>query len=225
MDIGRAFGFVREDEQWLSKVLLGGVLQLIPIAGTFMVLGYTLRIARNVAQGAARPLPEWTDFGGLFKDGFYAFVITIVYLLPGILVVSLGSCISSVLIAAGGDEGGVLTLIGSLLSLVVVVVYMVLVLVGTLASYIGWSRYAISGELSDALKYREALAELRSNWLQLFVLLLLGGLLAMVGAIACFIGALFTGAYAQFALGHGIGQLAARRGEASGYSQSAPSSF
>ena len=39
MDIGKAFGFVFEDEQWVSKILLGAAIMLIPIFGLFALIG------------------------------------------------------------------------------------------------------------------------------------------------------------------------------------------
>ena len=83
MDIGKAFGFVFEDEKWVSKVLLGGLFFLIPIVN-FAVIGYMLKVAQNVAQGNPRPLPEWGggEFGNHFMRGLHGIVIQIVYQLP-----------------------------------------------------------------------------------------------------------------------------------------------
>ena len=65
MDIGKAFSYVFEDEQWISKVLIGGLLIWIPIVN-FAVFGYMIKVAQNVAQGNPRPLPEWGEFGDHF---------------------------------------------------------------------------------------------------------------------------------------------------------------
>ena len=48
MDIGKAFGFVFEDEEWVSKVLIGGLIFLIPLIGQFAVIGYSFKVAQNV---------------------------------------------------------------------------------------------------------------------------------------------------------------------------------
>jgi hypothetical protein len=102
MNIAKAFSFVFEDEAWVSKVLLGGVLFLIPIVN-FAVFGYMLKVAQNVAQGNPRPLPEWGDFGGHFMRGLYWFVIQVVYQLPTIILYVLFFC---VIAAAGGVANG-----------------------------------------------------------------------------------------------------------------------
>ena len=103
MDIGKAFGFVFEDEKWVSKVLIGGLLIWIPIVN-FAVFGYMLAVARNVAQGNPRPLPEWGEFGMLFGRGFSAFVIALVYLLPVFILEGLFFCLTGGL-AAGARRG------------------------------------------------------------------------------------------------------------------------
>jgi len=41
MDIGRAFKFMFDDESWITKILLGGILGLVPILN-FVLYGYQL---------------------------------------------------------------------------------------------------------------------------------------------------------------------------------------
>ena len=104
MDIGKAFSYVFEDEQWISKVLLGGVILLIPIVGWIAVSGYMVKIAQNVAQGNPRPLPQWGEFGDHFMRGLYAFVIGLVYLIPVFVLEGLFFCVTGGL-AAGTRRG------------------------------------------------------------------------------------------------------------------------
>ncbi|NOK63647.1 MAG: hypothetical protein GFH27_549297n11 [Chloroflexi bacterium AL-W] len=76
MNIGKAISYVFEDERWISKVLLGGLIAAIPILN-FAAIGYMIKTARNVAYGNPRPLPEWgEDFGDTFMLGFHGFVIS-----------------------------------------------------------------------------------------------------------------------------------------------------
>lgn len=46
VDIGRAITYVFQDPQWLKKVLIGGLLSLIPIIGWLIIGGYWLRVIR-----------------------------------------------------------------------------------------------------------------------------------------------------------------------------------
>src|SRR3954468_17915765 len=92
MDIGKAFGFVFEDEEWVSKVLIGGLIFLIPIIGQIAVIGYSLKVAQNVMQGNPRPLPTWSEFGDHLMRGLYAFVIQLVYALPAVILAGVFGC-------------------------------------------------------------------------------------------------------------------------------------
>src|SRR5512137_2558397 len=95
MDIGSSFTFMFEDENWLKKVLIGGIVALIPIVN-FAAFGYIVQIIRNVRDGHPLPLPEWDQFGAYFMDGLWIFLIILVYLIPVILL----SCIQGVGTAA-----------------------------------------------------------------------------------------------------------------------------
>ena len=88
MEYGKAFTFLTEDEKWLTKLLIGGVLAfagglLLPL---FLLYGYSFEILQNVAAGNPRPAPEWDRLEDKFKKGLYLFAIRIVYFLPILLV-------------------------------------------------------------------------------------------------------------------------------------------
>ena len=85
MDIGRAFSYFTEDADWVKKVLIGGVVNLIPIVN-FAATGYWLSQTKNVYEGREVPLPEWSDFGGFFMKGLMAAIAGFVYSLPAILI-------------------------------------------------------------------------------------------------------------------------------------------
>ncbi len=113
MDIGKAFSYVFDDEHWISKVLIGGLLIWIPIVN-FAVFGYMIKIAQNVAQGNPHPLPEWGEFGDHFMRGFYVFVIYLVYLLPIFILEGLFFCVTGGLAAGSrrGEGGAAAALLG-----------------------------------------------------------------------------------------------------------------
>src|SRR5262245_27395687 len=46
------------------------------------VLGFALRITRNVLDGVEAPLPSWDDFGGLLHDGVRLWAVITVWSLP-----------------------------------------------------------------------------------------------------------------------------------------------
>lgn len=224
MDIGKAFGFVTQDESWLTKVLIGGLLIWIPIVN-FAVIGYMLKVAENVARGNPRPLPEWSEFGDLFMRGLYGFVIELVYLIPAGVLYFLFFC---VLAAAGSrSENGGGGAIG-LLGLCLLPIIFILALLGYLAAFAALARYVATNSLSEAFKFNEVIANLRTNagtWLTLLLVVILAGIVGGLGGIACGVGALFTTFYAQCVVGHALGQVVAQQGAVSSFDQAVPPSY
>jgi len=82
MDAGKAIRFVFEDDQWVSKILLGSVISLIPFFGGIALAGYAIAVLRNVRAGRSRPLPTWDRLGEYFVDGLLFFVALLVYSIP-----------------------------------------------------------------------------------------------------------------------------------------------
>jgi len=206
MDLGKAFSFVFEDEKWISKVLIGGLLIWIPIVN-FAVLGYMLAVARNVAQGNSRPLPEWGEFGTLFGRGFYGFVIAFVYLLPVFILEGLFFCLTGGLAAGSrrGDSGAAIGLLG----LCLVPLLIILALVLSLLIYAALARFVVTDNMSEAFKFSDVIASVRTNistWLILWLVAILANFVGGLGVIACGVGVLFTAFYAYCVTGHALGQ-------------------
>jgi hypothetical protein len=204
MDFGKAFSFVFEDEDWIKKVGVGGLLSLIPVIGIFVVMGWGLEITKRVIKGQEEVLPEWDDFGGYLTKGFMLFLITFVYTLPIILV---QACSSLPFLYENADE--TLTIIFT----IVTVCFGCFTFLYSLAAYLvlpaAVGRYAATGELGQAFKLGEIFKKVREN-LGTYALVLLGGivasLVASLGTIACVIGVVFTMVYAMAINGHLWGQ-------------------
>jgi uncharacterized protein DUF4013 len=213
MDIGKAFSYVFEDERWISKVLIGGLVSIVPILN-FAVLGYMLRVAQNVARRDPRPLPEWGEFGDHFMRGLYAFVIYLVYSLPIIIVGVLFACVIGG-VAGGSRNSDSGAAAAGVLGTCLVPLMIVLGLALSFIIYAALARYVATDTLSEAFKFGEVIASVRTNfspWLMLWLVSILAGLVGGLGAIACGVGALFTGFYAQCVLGHALGQTVAQQG-------------
>jgi hypothetical protein len=74
-------------------------------------------------------------------------------------------------------------------------------------------RYLATDSLGEAFKFGEVIATLRNHigsFLMILAVGILAGLVASLGVIACGIGVLFTGFYAQCVIGHVIGQAMQR---------------
>ncbi|MCJ7734138.1 MAG: DUF4013 domain-containing protein [Anaerolineales bacterium] len=204
MDFGKAFSYVFEDEDWIKKIGVGGLISLIPIIGVFLVLGWGVEITKRVIKGDVEVLPDWSDFGGYLKTGFMVFVIFFIYLLPIILV---QGCSSLPFLFENADETmlTVFTVVsicfGCFSTLYSIAAYLVL------PAAIG--KYAVTDEFGAAFKFGEIFQMVKNN-LGTYGMVLLGGivasLVASLGVIACVIGVLFTSVYSFAINGHLWGQ-------------------
>lgn len=98
MNFGKSFTYMFEDDNWVSKYLIGIVISIVPILN-FAWAGYGVGIMRNMARGMEKPLPSWDNLGEKFKDGLVIMVVNFIYALPAIIVISIGAIASA---AAGG---------------------------------------------------------------------------------------------------------------------------
>jgi hypothetical protein len=204
MDFGKAFTFVFDDEDWIKKIGVGGLLSLIPVIGVFVVLGWAVEVTKRVIKGDAEVLPDWSDFGGYLTRGFLVFLIAFVYLLPVILIQSCSS-LQYLYPDANDTMYTIFTIVticfGCFTALYSLAAYLVL------PAAVG--RYAATDELGAAFKLGEIFRMVKDN-LGTYGLVLLGGIVASLvgslGTIACVIGVLFTMVYSMAINGHLWGQ-------------------
>lgn len=213
MDIGRAFSFVFDDDEWITVILIGGLIALVPIFGTIVLIGFLFETARNVAMGSSRPLPKWNHLGDTFSLGLPGVVISIVYSLPILLL----SCAFTCIVMLGGgaimrDEsalGGIM-MVSFLCFLPLIAILSVVIQPLTLGAAV---RYLQTSNLSAALRVGEIVSLVRSDlggWIVLWLLQLLCGIVGGLGSIVFAIGALFTAVYATAVFGHLLGQMMVR---------------
>jgi hypothetical protein len=184
MDIGRAFGFAFKDPNWIKKILIGGVLLIIPIFGWFVVGGYSIRVMRNVISGSDLPLPEWDDFGTLFMEGLSAFIIAFVWYIPFAIVAGIFSRV----------DGFVFQCLSAIVGVVAAVI---------LAAVI--PPYAQSGKISDGLQFQVILNRVMANlgdYLTIYILGFVLAFIAVAGLIGLCVGVLFTVMYVALVQAH-----------------------
>lgn len=217
MDISKAFSFVFEDEEWVSKILIGGLIALIPLVGQLAALGYALKVAQNVAQGNPRPLPRWSEFGDHLMRGLYDLVIRLIYTSPILVIMLLFACIGGL---AGGASSSQRAqerfgMIFGAVGLCLIPLILVLALVLSVVTFAALGRFVATNNLAAALRIGEIVALARKSigaWAMVLVVSILAGFVGGLGAIACGIGALFTGFYAQCVIGHALGQTVVQQG-------------
>jgi len=154
MDYGRGFRFVFADKEWVSKLLLGILISLVPIFN-FVLAGYSLEVMRRVSKGK-EGLPKWSEnLATMFIEGFMVLILQLSYYLPAIILVVAGLMFFGVFGAMFAFGSGVV---------VAVVLFAVAGLVGLAAILMiptATFHYAKSRKLADAYKLRVILRDIK----------------------------------------------------------------
>ena len=202
MDIGRALSFMFKDSEWVKKILIGGLILLIPLIGTFVAFGYAIEVVRRAYQNDDA-LPEWDDFGGYLTRGFLAWVGALIWAIPLIII---GFCAFIPAIALSNDDsgvGGVFIVFGYCLIIPLAILFQAFVLPMLLG------RYAVERNFGAMFQFSEIIEDIRragSALLMVLVVAIVATFVAQLGLIACFIGIFFTTFYSYLAIGHAAGQ-------------------
>ncbi len=206
MDFGLAFSFPFQDEKWIEKIVIAALISIIPIIGWFALLGWSIEIGRRVINGEKEVLADWSDFGGLLALGFKAFVISLIFSIPLVIVWTPFGLISALVGSADGDAAAALVSTISLCFICLTFAYSIALLFFLPASY---GRLAATDGIGDALNIRELWSLIqRAPSAYLLVLLgyLVAGFIGSLGSILCFVGVFLTTAYALAVQGHLVGQ-------------------
>lgn len=211
MDIGKSLTYMFDDERWIHKVLIGGLIGLVPILNLALT-GYMLRTLKNVAAGAARPMPEWDDLGNDFVKGLLVTVAGVVYALP--LLIPLLPIVGLIVVSAiagnsGGAEGIQAILgLGTAGLWCLAVPYILLVAAWMPAAT---ANYALAGDFRAFFRFREIWALVSRNAGNYVMVLLIAFVASQVagwlGALVLVVGAAFTGFWSTLVLGHLLGQF------------------
>jgi hypothetical protein len=220
MDIGSAFTFMFDDDEWIKKIAIGGGITflglllspiLIGLALLLPLSGYMLETLKNVRDGRPVPLPEWSDFGNLFSKGLIVFLIGLVYSLPALIFycISLGAQFG--LQEADSD-------VANMLGVVIGCLACVQILFGLLAGFLlpaGLIRYAHYDTFGSAFQFGEIFSFIKENIGDYIIVILLSWVaqfVASFGLILCLIGILFTGFWGILVTANLYGQLARKAG-------------
>jgi hypothetical protein len=212
MDIGKAFTFVFDDEDWIMKILIAaaillvgtllGILVIPAIVAIALLTGYGVEITRRVIHGHAQALPQWDNWGELIADGLKVIVIGIVYALP-IIILSVCLGVPIGIFAEDAEAlSSVFSILLSCLNLVWGIVLSVL-LPAAIAFYVA------DGELSAAFRFGQVFAFVRDNlktYLITFLMSWVASFVGGLGSIVCGIGVLVTAPYGWMVTGHLYGQ-------------------
>ncbi len=204
MEYGQAISFPRQDRGWIVKLLIGSVLSVVPVIGQILVAGYGQEIAHRVYSDNPRPLPDWSNWGGLLARGVRWLIVVIVYMLPlvlfGALLAGVNWGIDQVMLNSGAAEQT--RNVGLVLSLCANVLVIVYGVVGSLLLIAATGRMAVQDRLGAAFQIGAIWADIRRQTGMYLSVLIVSGLsyvlLPALGAIGCGVGALVGLTYATW---------------------------
>lgn len=231
MNIQRAFTFVTDDPDWITKL---GIMVLIAVISPFLlglpyllIVGYSIQVATNVRKGVDNVLPEWNDWGQLFMDGLYVALARFVYTLPIWIIMCLYIAFSGVLGGVMSGGGASEDAIGAMLGGGFFLIFCLIFLFAIALIFINPGiviQYIRTGEAGSMFSVGQVLGLVRDNIGDIGIMLIaligaglvigfVGGLfniIPILGQIIYFLITLATAPYLAVASGHMIGQIAAK---------------
>lgn len=215
MDIGKSISFVFEDEHWLQKVLIGGLIVLATIifswtiiglfVGIGLLLGYSLDLLKNVRRGNPRPLPEWDDWGDKTVKGIKLMLVFLVWAIPLIIVAIPTSLLGS--FSENNDAGILIGLFITCLSCLMVLYALLLSILSPaiIIKFAEEERFADGFAFSKIFSFtRDNIGDIIIAVLVLWAVQIVAGI---VGSILCLIGLLFTSFWTNLVQFHLFGQI------------------
>ena len=149
--IEASLNYLRESDDALVTTLIGGVLLLASplLIPAFAVLGYVVRVLRRTADGDDEP-PVFDAWGDLLTDGLKAFVVTFVYSLLPLAILSVAVVIGIGAALVGSGDGGLLGgLAGGVVALALTLVALAASLAGLYVTPAAVASVAGSGRVGD----------------------------------------------------------------------------
>jgi len=160
MDYAEAMSFMFRDEDWIKKVLIGGLIAFVAFYSgilffvAFVLVGYYVGILRNTAKKEEKILPEWNELNQIAVDGILgAIVILINFIIIGGITALLIVLVATDAFSPDYQKGLLITLIS-----------IAALFAHTIFSNLGLIQFSRTGNFGDAFNIRTMLEFLRGNF-------------------------------------------------------------
>ena len=226
MDVNKAFRFMFDDKQWISKLLIGAVMSVLSflIIPAFILQGYLVKIVRQVMDGNDSELPEWMDYGKLLRDGFFVTIGQLIWALPFILLMLIVGLVTGGLGSVADSSGDMVAAATTGAGLLVACLVLLTVIAFLFLTPALLIQYAREDEFGALFRFSEIFDIIRDHMADILIAFLVSvvavlaisvvtGIVAIVpclGWIAAALIGLAMGPYIQFVTGHLYGQIAAK---------------
>lgn len=201
MDYGKIIKFPMKDKDWIMKVIIGGVLSIIPIVN-FISSGYQLKVMKN-AINKKPGMPEWKGFMDLFVKGLIIFVIALLFMIVPLIIFGAIAGFSAISVIMG-DLTNPYNIVLAILPALFIGGILFLIIGFILPMAI--AMYAKSDNFSDAFKFSEILNRIKSifgEYLVSYIVIVIFGiilglimLIPVIGWIIGFFGTFYLGVVA-----------------------------
>ncbi len=208
MDLGRAFSYVFDDSEWFKKVLIGGLINLVPILN-FASTGYFLEVLQKTAWRQETPLPEWGDLGNKWIRGLLLTIIAFIYALPGVILMAFSTV--PLIIAGVAERGEGVAVGGMMIFMLLGGLWILLVLLIFPAISV---QYALYGNFGAAFRFGDIIKFITQNvggYIMAIIAFLAAAAIGTIASMVPLVGwiaMIFVYFYAYLVGGHAFGQLA-----------------
>jgi uncharacterized protein DUF4013 len=195
--IGDAFVWPFRDPDWLGKVAIMGLILLIPIVGGINGLGWMLATLDRLRAGDQKLPPANFDHLG---RGFQLFVVYLGYYLVLAVLALLFYTPAILILSFQGQHNANVFLV--VLGIVLLLLTLSIVTLGALALTFAMPAIVLAvdrGGIAAGLHVGEIAGRVRASLISALIaglMLIAAGLVGQLGSVACFIGVVFTSAYA-----------------------------
>ena len=205
MNYSKAFSYVFDDKDWVSKILIAGLIFLIPIVGQIYMMGWSIEIIRRYKAGRRDILPA-THFSAFLTLGLKMLVVGLIYAIPVIILTFILNLFTG--ISSSSDSGTVQFIFGSLGCFGGLLSILVNLLIALVSVY-GMIKLAETDQIKACLDFSDIYNCIKANlgkFVIVALLMIVAELIQGAGLIIC-IGIIFTAPYGYAISAHLVGQL------------------